>query len=71
MFYQAMPDARAEALDVIAEGDKVVIVDRFGGTHRGEFLRRDTGDRIEWIAIHIYIIRDGKGRRHDGRACHA
>ena len=70
MFYQAMPDARAEALDVIAEGDKVVIVDRFGGTHRGEFLRRDTGDRIEWIAIHIYIIRDGKGRRHDGRACH-
>ena len=49
MFYQAMPDARAEALDVIAEGDKVVIVDRFGGTHRGEFFgRRDTGDRIEW-----------------------
>ena len=61
MFYQAMPDARPEALDVIAEGDKVVIVDRFGGTHRGEFFgRRDTGDRIEWMAIHIYTIRDGK-----------
>jgi hypothetical protein len=25
-------------LDVVAEGDKVVLVDRFGGTHRGEFL---------------------------------
>src|SRR5258708_40187562 len=29
MFYQAIPDARAEVLDVVAEGDKVVIVDRF------------------------------------------
>ena len=31
------------------------------GTHRGEFLGRPgTGDRIEWMAIHIYTIRDGK-----------
>ena len=48
-------------LDVVAEGDKVVIVDRFGGKHRGEFLGRPgTGNRIEWMAIHIYTIRDGK-----------
>ena len=48
-------------LDIVAEGDKVVLVDRFGGTHRGEFLGRPgTGDRIEWMAIHIYTIRDGK-----------
>ena len=61
MFYQAIPDARAEVLDVVAEGDKVVLVDRFGGTHRGElFGRHGTGDRIEWMAIHIYTIRDGK-----------
>jgi predicted ester cyclase len=61
MFYRAIPDARAEVLDVIAEGDKVVVVDRFGGTHRGEFLGRPgTGGRIEWMAIHIYTIRDGK-----------
>jgi predicted ester cyclase len=60
-FYQAIPDARAEVLDVVAEGDEVVIVDRFGGTHRGEFFGRPgTGDRIEWMAIHIYTIRDGK-----------
>jgi hypothetical protein len=37
MFYEAIPDARAEVLDVVAEGDKVVLVDRFGGTHRGKF----------------------------------
>jgi predicted ester cyclase len=61
MFYQAIPDARAELLDVVAEGDKVVLVDRFGGTHRGEFLgRAGTGDRIEWMVIHIYTIRDNK-----------
>jgi len=61
MFYQAIPDARGEVLDVVAEGDKVVLVDRFGGTHRGEFLGRPgTGNRIEWMAIHIYTIRDGK-----------
>ena len=61
MFYQAIPDARAEVLDIVAEGDKVVLVDRFGGTHRGEFFEcPGTGDRIEWMAIHIYTIRDGK-----------
>jgi hypothetical protein len=33
----------------------------FGGTHRGEFFGRPgTGNHIEWTAIHIYIIRDGK-----------
>jgi predicted ester cyclase len=61
MFYQAIPDVRAEVLDVVAEGDKVVLVDRFGGTHRGEFLGRPgTGDPIEWMVIHIYKIRDNK-----------
>ena len=61
MFIQAIPDARGEVLDLVAEGDKVVLVDRFGGTHRGEFFGRPgTGDRIEWMAIHIYTIRDGK-----------
>jgi predicted ester cyclase len=60
-FYQAIPDARAEVIDVVAEGDKVVVLDRFGGTHRGDFLGRPgTGRRIEWMAIHIYTIRDGK-----------
>ena len=49
MFLQAIPDARGEVLHVVAEGDNVVLVDRFGGTHRGEFLGRPgTGDHIEW-----------------------
>jgi hypothetical protein len=49
MFYQAIPDARAEVLEVVAEGDKVVPLDRFGGTHRGEFLGRPgTGGCRNW-----------------------
>jgi predicted ester cyclase len=61
MFLQAIPGARGEVLGLVAEGDKVVLHDRFGGTHRGEFLGRPgTGNRIEWMAIHIYTIRDGK-----------
>jgi predicted ester cyclase len=61
MFLQAIPDARGEVLDLVAEGDKVVLHDRFGGTHRGEFLGRPgTGHRIEWMAIHTYTIRYGK-----------
>ena len=61
MFLQAIPDARGEVLDLVAEGDKVVLVDRFGGTHRGEFYGHPgTGNHIEWMAIHIYTIRDGK-----------
>jgi predicted ester cyclase len=61
MFYQAIPDARGEVIEVVAEGDKVVLVDRFGGTHRGEFLGRPgTGNHVEWMAIHIYTIRDGR-----------
>jgi len=61
MFYKAIPDARAEVLDVVAEGDKVVILDRFDGNHRGELYGRPgTGNHIEWMAIHIYTIRDGK-----------
>ncbi len=65
MFYQAIHDARAEVLDVVAEGDNVAVDDRFGGTHRGDFLGHPgTGRRIEWVAIHNYTLRDGKVLEH-------
>jgi predicted ester cyclase len=61
MFLQAIPDARGEVLRLVAEGDTVALHDRFGGTHRGEFLGRPgTGDHIEWMALHLYTLRDGK-----------
>ena len=61
MFLQAIPDARGELLNVVVEGDKVVLLDRFGGTHREEFLGRPgTGNHIEWVATHFHTVRDGK-----------
>jgi len=35
MFLQAIPDARGQVVDVVVEGDKVVLVDRFGGRIAG------------------------------------
>ena len=61
MFYAAIPDVRAETLDLIAEGDKVMIVDRFGGTRTGIFLGvPGDGKRIEWMVIHVYRFREGR-----------
>ena len=59
--FKRSPTREATCSTLSRKGDKVVLVDRFGGTHHGEFLGRPgTGDRIEWMAIHIYTIRDGK-----------
>jgi SnoaL-like polyketide cyclase len=54
MFYQAIPDARAEVLDVVAEGDKVVILDRFFGTHQGVNLEANLLDLLDRIKSSRY-----------------
>lgn len=60
-FYAAIPDVKAEVIDIIAEGDRVVVLDRFGGTHKGELVGRPgTGKRIEWMVYHQYRIVDDK-----------
>ncbi len=38
MFATAFPDFRMTVDDIVAEGDKVVCLFTFQGTHRGEFL---------------------------------
>jgi hypothetical protein len=54
------PESKNLEADGIAKS-QVVLVDRFGSTHPGEFLGRpSTGDGIEWMAIHIYTIRGGR-----------
>ncbi|MDX2284929.1 MAG: ester cyclase [Bacteroidia bacterium] len=37
-FHAAIPDLKSEILDMVAEGDRLVIRFSFTGTHRGEFL---------------------------------
>jgi predicted ester cyclase len=58
---QGFPDAQAEVLNVVAEGDKVVIHDRVTGTHEAEFFGVPaTGRRATWEFIYIFRIAGGR-----------
>ena len=57
---EVLPDGRAESVNVVAEGDKVVLHDVIRGTHEGEFLGvPPTGRQVSFEFIHIFRIADG------------
>jgi len=57
----AVPDARYEVDDLIAEGDRVVVRWRLLGTHKGNFRGiPPTGRAIVLKGIAIYQVKDGK-----------
>jgi predicted ester cyclase len=57
----AVPDARYEVDDLIAQGDRVVVRWRLRGTHVGEFRGiAPTGRAITLKGIAIYRVADGK-----------
>jgi predicted ester cyclase len=57
----AVPDARYDVDDLIAEGDKVVVRCRLLGTHKGEFRGiAPTGRAIALKGIAIYRVDNGK-----------
>ena len=57
----AVPDARYEVDDLIAEGDRVVVRWRLLGTHRGSFAGIEpTGRPITLKGIAIYRVAGGK-----------
>lgn len=57
----ALPDARYEVDDLIAEGDKVVVRWRLLGTHQGEFRgMAPTGRAITLKGVAIYRVKSGK-----------
>jgi steroid delta-isomerase-like uncharacterized protein len=57
----ALPDARYEVDDLIAEGDKVVVRWRLLGTHKGDFRGiAASGREIALKGIAIYRIQAGK-----------
>ena len=65
LFYSAirtaLPDARYEVDDLIAEGDKVVVRWRLLGTHEGDFRGiAPTGRAIALDGIAIYRVEGGK-----------
>src|ERR1044072_1204550 len=58
---QALPDARYEVDDLIAEGDKVVVRWRLLGTHQGDFRGiAPSGRSIALKGIAIYRVEGGK-----------
>lgn len=57
----AVPDARYEVDDLIAEGDRVVVRWRLLGTHKGDFRGiAATGRPITLKGIAIYRVEGGK-----------
>jgi predicted ester cyclase len=61
LLHTAFPDFHITIEDIIAEGDKVVTRMLFHGRHQGPFFGiPPTGKYVEWCAIRIYRIADGK-----------
>jgi predicted ester cyclase len=55
------PDARAELVSVVAEGDKVGVHDQLVGTHTGEFLDiSPTGREVRVDFVHVFRVADGR-----------
>ena len=68
----SFPDARYTVDDVIAEGDKVVVVAAMRGTHRASTFPALTGIEprgraVEWHFIHIFRVEDGRITEHWAR----
>ncbi len=58
---QAFPDGRAETVNLVAEGDKVVVHDKVRGTHQGDFVGvSPTGREVTAEFIHIFRLADGR-----------
>jgi predicted ester cyclase len=65
MLLQAFPGAQNEVLDMLAEGDKVVIRSRFTGRHDGDFMGVPaTGKEVSAESIDVVVVRDNKMYDH-------
>jgi len=65
MLFAGFPDVHATILDLIAEGDKVVLRASSEGTHTGSFMGiPPTGEHAKWSFIDISRLADGKIIEH-------
>lgn len=61
MAFMAFPDYHETIEDIIAEEDKVWILLRYTGTHKGEFMGLPpTGKKLTSLAVDMYRLKDGK-----------
>ena len=57
----SFPDLHVDIDDLISEGELVVFRGRFTGTHLGDFAGVGaTGRRVEFEAIEIFKVKDGR-----------
>ena len=62
---EAFPDGTYTNEDIVAEGDKVVTVGRFRGTHQRPFHGAPpTGTPVTFVAVHVDRITDGRIVEH-------
>lgn len=60
-FHAAIPDLKSEILDMVAEGDRLVLRFNFTGTHQGEFLGFPaSGARLHFEGMIMRRFVDGK-----------
>ena len=65
----AFPDVKATVEDLLADGDKVVALVSYHGTHQGAFMAISaTGKPITVMGINIFRIVNGKMVEHWGLA---
>lgn len=65
MYRAAFPDVQFAIEDLLGDGDKVVIRNSFGGTHRGSFMGiAPTGRRVSQEQIHIVRVASGQIVEH-------
>ncbi|ORB30227.1 ester cyclase [Mycolicibacterium parafortuitum] len=61
----AFPDLRLPISQMVAEGDRVAVLNAVQGTHRGEFLGiAPTGRSVDASAFQLYRIQDGRLAEH-------
>ena len=69
MHLNAFPDVKATVENLLADGDKVVALVSYRGTHRGAFRAiSPTGKPISVMGINIFRIVNGKMEEHWGFA---
>lgn len=55
------PDGREEIIDIVAEGNRVMVRWNMNGTHLGEYLGIPaTGKPVELIGFAVYYLEDGR-----------
>jgi len=67
MMFIAFPDFRADIDFMIEEKDRVVVYLTYKGTHKGDYMgAKGSGKKIEFKAVDIIKIKDGKMIEHWG-----